>query len=322
MEPKTILPITEETFGVLKEIELRKYFGKEDRDFTKWLAKSGLTDLSDALGLPSLELVECESRAGRYRVDILAKTKSEDEEKLVVIENQLEQSNHDHLGKAIVYAAMKQARHVIWIVHDATDEHRTAIKYLNERTTAELRFYLVEISLIQIDDSRPAYVFNVIESPDEAQKEKTENPLQKMYREFWNKFRDRAIQDDALRRLVPSFQNGLPQNYSNVHVGTTKGKINLIGSDKNGNPCIDIEVHSDKTLKELMAHENEFKAIMNQEGIEYIEPNAKLKNPHIRFTNTLLRDAPEKCRDECYKWFITSLLAIVPIVRDALDVSR
>lgn len=81
--------------------------------------------------------------------------------------DQLEDTNHDHLGKVITYAAGKGAEVVIWVVAHARDEHRQAIEWLNQHTDNDFGFFLVEIELWAIGDSLPAPKFNVVEQPNE-----------------------------------------------------------------------------------------------------------------------------------------------------------
>ena len=108
----------------LNRIDLRKAWPNEARDFTKWLSvESNLNMLGNAIGI-ELELVETESSVGSFNVDIYAQESGTGRK--VVIENQLEDTNHDHLGKVITYAAGKGAEVVIWVVARARDEHRQA----------------------------------------------------------------------------------------------------------------------------------------------------------------------------------------------------
>lgn len=110
----------------LNRIDLRKVWPNEARDFTKWLSvESNLNMLGNAIGI-ELELVETESSVGSFNVDIYAQESGTGRK--VVIENQLEDTNHDHLGKVITYAAGKGAEVVIWVVARARDEHRQAIE--------------------------------------------------------------------------------------------------------------------------------------------------------------------------------------------------
>lgn len=129
--------------GKLQEIDIRKIWAHEQYDFSKWLAvEANIKELGETLGL-SLTDVETEKFVGNYRCDILCK--DEITGKTVLIENQLEQTNHDHLGKLITYASGLDAAVVVWIVAEAKQEHASAIEWLNLHTDASISFFLIEI---------------------------------------------------------------------------------------------------------------------------------------------------------------------------------
>ena len=118
--------------GQIATVDLRDVWPHEALDFTKWLSENeNLEILSEAVGI-ELELVETESSVGSFNVDIFADEVGTGRK--VIIENQLEETNHDHLGKIITYAAGKDAEVVIWIVAHARDEHKQAIEWLNQHT--------------------------------------------------------------------------------------------------------------------------------------------------------------------------------------------
>ncbi len=149
-------------FGTLKTTDLRKSWKREDKDFTPWLSKN-LKLLSKALDM-DLEFVDEHINVGRYECDLLCRNKRDNS--FVVIENQLEEMDHDHLGKALVYTTGLHAETVIWIAEDFTNEHRKTIDRLNEITHDYIQFFGVQLEVIQIDDSRIAPKFNVIVKPD------------------------------------------------------------------------------------------------------------------------------------------------------------
>ncbi len=132
--------------GKLEKIDdLRKIWPHEALDFTPWLAdEENLALLCDAVRI-DMTVDETESSVGSFNVDILAT--ETDTGRKIVIENQLEDTNHDHLGKTITYAAGKNANIIIWIVKRAREEHRLAVEWLNSHTDDYIGFFLLEIEL-------------------------------------------------------------------------------------------------------------------------------------------------------------------------------
>ncbi len=158
----------EKNLGTLEEIDdLRTVWPKEASDFTPWLA-ANIGRLSKAVGI-DIDLEETESAVGDFSVDIFAV--DADTGRKIVIENQLEATDHDHLGKLITYASGKAADLVIWIVKKAREEHRAAIEWLNSHTTEDIGFILCEVKLYHIGNSDIAPMFVVIEQPNNWAKE-------------------------------------------------------------------------------------------------------------------------------------------------------
>lgn len=223
-----------ENFGSLKNVPLRELWKNEATDFTRWLAKKeNLDTLAGELDI-QLELVETEKNIGEYSADLVAKIPNPDSEneEFVVIENQLEDSDHDHLGKVITYAAGVGARVVVLICKELRDEHRTAIDWLN-RITAQggVSFFAVKIEAWQIDASRPAPKFTVLCEPDELAKElkqAVENKTnltetKKMQYDFWNSFMEfiKTQKSSLKTRKV------YPQHWCDLALGTSKGYLSL-----------------------------------------------------------------------------------------------
>ncbi len=154
--------------GKLEEVQdLRSVWPNEAKDFTPWLS-SNISRLGETLGI-DIDVEETESAVGDFNVDIFAV--DADTGKKIIIENQLEATDHDHLGKLITYAAGKAADLVIWVVKKARDEHKAAIEWLNNHTTEDIGFILCEIKLYRIGDSAIAPSFVVIEKPNDWAKE-------------------------------------------------------------------------------------------------------------------------------------------------------
>ena len=174
--------------GRLKPVvDLRLAWPKEESDFTPWLAdQKNLTLLGDTLGMP-LEFVGREEAVGPYSADILCRDSNDGTK--VVVENQLEPTDHDHLGKLLTYAAHLGARVVVWIAKSFTDQHRAALDWLNEVSEPETRFFGLEIELWQIGDSAPAPKFNVVAKPNDWTKERIETTpptgVRRIQLDFW-----------------------------------------------------------------------------------------------------------------------------------------
>lgn len=154
--------------GKLKEVkDLRTAWPHEARDFTPWLADN-IDELGEILGI-DISIEETESPVGGFNVDIFAT--DADTGRKIIIENQLEETDHDHLGKLITYASGKSASLVIWLVRKAREEHRAAIEWLNSHTDEDVGFILCQIKLLQINDSDIAPMFEVLEQPNNWAKE-------------------------------------------------------------------------------------------------------------------------------------------------------
>ena len=181
--------------GKFTEVDIKKVWAHEQYDFSKWLAdEKNLTELGNTLGLSLID-AETEKFVGNFRCDIICK--DEITGKDVLIENQLEPTNHDHLGKIITYASGLDASIVIWIVSKAREEHSSAIEWLNQHTDDNLSFFLLEVHTYKIGESDVAPMFKIIEQPNDFAKTVRSisnnaelNSSQKSRLEFWNMFND------------------------------------------------------------------------------------------------------------------------------------
>ena len=150
--------------GRLRKVELRSVWQSEASHFTPWLAQEeNLQLLGEAIGL-ELELEAQEKDVGPFRADILCRDMATDE--WVLIENQLERTDHTHLGQLLTYAAGLQAVTIVWIAPRFADEHRAALDWLNERTDDTINLFGLEVELWRIGDSQVAPKLNIISQPN------------------------------------------------------------------------------------------------------------------------------------------------------------
>jgi hypothetical protein len=207
------------TLGTLKAIDPRDVWAHEAADFTPWLASpESIERLGEAIGM-ELAVEHTEVAVGPFAADIVARDTASGS--YVVIENQLNRTDHDHLGKALTYAAALNANAVLWIAPTFTDEHRRVIDWLNDNSADDLSFYGIQLELWSVDDSKPAVRFNVVARPAEivrqaalrAQGDLT--PTRRLQLEWWTAFRDALVASKA----VPSVQSPRAQYWYNVALG-------------------------------------------------------------------------------------------------------
>lgn len=182
----------------IEEVDLQEIWSHEAHEFTPWLADN-LADLGEALGL-ELELRGTEVPVGSYRLDILAH--DIDNDRSVVIENQLGQTDHPHLGQILTYAAWYDADTIVWIAREFRDEHRAALDYLNGRTGEDTEFFGVVVEVWKIDNSRPAPHFNLVVAPNVVKKQTDPLPLGgKKYLTFWQPLVDTLREEHGFTKV-------------------------------------------------------------------------------------------------------------------------
>jgi len=153
------------SLGRLQKVDLREIWRTEDQHFTPWLAREeNLAVLAETLGM-ELELEAEEKRVGPFRADILCR--NTDDGSWVLVENQLERTDHTHLGQLLTYAAGLQAVTIVWIAARFSEEHRAAVDWLNEITGDDFSFFALEVELWRIGESPAAPKFNIVSQPND-----------------------------------------------------------------------------------------------------------------------------------------------------------
>lgn len=209
------------SLGKLERVELRTVWSNEATDFTPWLSEpKNLEALSETLGM-DLETTGTEQSVGAYRADLLCKDAFSGN--AVLIENQLEKTNHSHLGQILTYSAGLSVKTVVWIASRFTDEHRAAMDYLNEITDEGYSFFGLEVELWRIENSPPAPKFNIVSRPNTWAKNVRESNQQrgeltqvkKQQLAYWTAFKE--FMDT--RKSTVRCQNGAPQHWVNMSIG-------------------------------------------------------------------------------------------------------
>jgi hypothetical protein len=234
--------------GSFTKLDLRDYWEREDTHFTPWLAEeNNISLLGDAIEM-ELEVQDQESRVGPFRADILCRNTSDDT--LVLIENQLEKTDHTHLGQLLTYASGLNAVTLIWIVQSFTEEHRAVLDWLNRITDDKFHFFGLEIELWSINGSDAAPKFNVVAKPNDwskTVKEITDNvrskrtPWQQTILEIWAAF-GTYLDANKLEQKGHWFKPPKPSTSLWMGYGVGKSGIRLIVSFTKKDITVQIEI--------------------------------------------------------------------------------
>ena len=161
--------------GRLEEVRLREVWQSEPHDFTPWLADAeNLQFLAESLELPGFQLVRMEHPVDSFSADIVCKVLGTDD--FVLIENQLERTDHIHVGQILTYAAKFDAHVIVWVAQKFTEAHRAALDWLNLITADEYGFFGVEVRAVRIGQSEIAPLFDVVAKPNEWTKPELSSP--------------------------------------------------------------------------------------------------------------------------------------------------
>lgn len=201
--------------GKMKPVDVTKLFPHEAHDFTPWL-KENIDALSERLGI-TLTALETEKQVGSFNLDLLAEGQNGE---MVIIENQLYRTDHDHLGKVLTYLVNLESKTAIWITGIVRDEHKQVFEWLNNNTPSDVRFYLVQVVAFAIGEDTFAPWFNVVVSPSETGKAAGDTTKELAARhlkrkEFWDGLLGRS------KARTPLFENrsGSYDNWLSVNAG-------------------------------------------------------------------------------------------------------
>lgn len=235
--------------GRLEEINVRELWSHEQYDFSNWLANEENIDLlNEVLGLTLVD-IEKEVFVGAYRCDLVAKDEASGQN--VIIENQLETSNHDHLGKIVTYASGLDANVIVWIVKEAREEHRSAIEWLNNNTNKNLNFFLIEIHAYRIGNSLYAPKFEIVEKPNDfiknAKIQTGSEELNKSQSErlvFWTRFNEVVVE----RGKPFNLRKTTTDHWYDVAIGVSGVLVEITLVNKEGCVGIALYIIDDKEL--------------------------------------------------------------------------
>ena len=309
------------TLGRLEKVDLRKIWETEAQHFTPWLAQEdNLSILADTLNM-DLELEAQEKNVGPFRADILCK--NADDGSWVLIENQLETTDHNHLGQLLTYASGLQAVTIVWIAARFTEEHRAALDWLNDITDDSFRFFGLEVELWRIGESPAAPKFNITSKPNDwtrsiskAAKRITESGLTETklkQQEFWGVLAKlNEEQGSPLRMHKP-----LPQHWTYVAIGRSGFVLAPTINTREKRLGVELQMSDDnaKPYFHLLAQEKD--QIEQEIGspLEWMElPNRK-SSRIILFRNSV--DPLDEAQwPELQKWFMEKLTLFDKVFRE------
>ncbi len=306
-----------ESLSRLTTVAVRSIWKHEAHDFTLWLLENADV-LGDALGM-DLELTEAERRVGGFALDLIGTDLATNT--VVIVENQLEQTDHSHLGQLLTYAGGTDPSTIVWCAPSFREEHRAALDWLNEHTDEETRFFGVEIAAVRIDESRPAPLFRVVAKPNDWTKQlHTEraavslSPKSLAYQGFWSELltRIRSEHPAWTKSTAASTQSWitLPYGTSNIWYGMA---FTIAG------PRVELYFGASDAAVNLAEFERflEYRELLDVEFGESIKydalPGKKACRIHVDRLHGDVLDVDS--RADYIDWFISTMAKFRPITQ-------
>ena len=308
----------------LEPVDLREVWPNEAQNFTPWLADH-IHELGAVLGL-DLEVRASEAEVGSFSLDILAHDLGSD--RPVIIENQLETTNHDHLGKLLTYAAGYDAHIIVWVVREFRPEHRSAVDWLNRRTGDDTAFFGVAVEAWRIGNSLPAPRFNVVALPNDWEKhgarESTSveagslSDTRRRYRDFFQLLVDELRETHRFTQA----EKGQPQNW--MHFGSGFSGAPLGASfTSSGKARVSFRIASaDKQWNEqlfdyLVERKESIEAELTEAVVWYRMDHAKASEIGVERAGSI--DNDDETLEGIRAWMISQLLELDRVFKPHLS---
>ncbi|MGL5099311.1 MAG: DUF4268 domain-containing protein [Fusobacteriaceae bacterium] len=303
-------------FGRLEQVDLREIWKHEAFDFSQWLAKDeNVNLLSDAVGI-EIEVEETEAKVGSFSADILARDINTDRK--IIIENQLEKTDHDHLGKIITYAAGYDAKTIIWIVKQGRDEHRKAVEWLNNYLDEEINVFLIEIQLWKIGGSPVAPKFNILESPNSwAKKIKRSinvTDVKNLQRDYWIAFVEYCKEKKTSFKL----RTPMARQCFDIAIGNSEYQITLTINTLKNSLGLALYIPDSKELyHKFSTYKEEIEEKLGFQ-MEWIENPGKKSSKIVISHGTNFRNSGEW--EDSFRWLLEKIEIVKSVFGDFVSI--
>ncbi|KXK04055.1 MAG: hypothetical protein NBKEAIPA_01342 [Nitrospirae bacterium] len=301
----------------LMRVPLREAWKHEAGELTPWLAEAdNLNTLADALGVSELVLVATEHWVGDFKLDILCS----DGDQQVIIENQLDETDHKHLGQILSYAAGVGANKVVWLAESFRPEHIAALQFLNENTTENLSFFGVQIELWRIGESPLAPKFEVVVKPndwakigrEQARAVSSASPTKQLQQKFWTALVERLAKNAP--HIRP--QKPRPQHWLNNSIGRSGFGLTITANTRDERLGVELWIpgaEAKKHFADLLVQKQVIEGKLGFE-LDWQElPDAKACRIATWYSHASIED--ESRWDEYLNWLTERLVKMDQVLR-------